>query len=109
MTSLWRALVGMLALFTIAVGTLAHAGETAELCLESVSADLAVHGDSDPAPDQEQHGVHAHGGCHGHHQGDLFGNQHSDDLGARAGAPFVHSDIFSPQSLIDPNLRPPIA
>ena len=74
MSSLLRMLIAMVAILSLAMGLVAHAAEptmAAEtVCVETGHAEPA---ETAPGEGPEQHGLHAHGGCHGHHQVDAFG------------------------------------
>lgn len=110
MSSLLRMLIAMAAILSLAMGLVAHAAEptmAAEtVCVETGHAEPA---ETAPGEGPEQHGLHAHGGCHGHHQVDAFGpTQWLADALCR-GLSFAALHHFPAQSAPDPNLRPPIA
>ncbi|MDZ3831616.1 MAG: hypothetical protein U0S50_07345 [Sphingopyxis sp.] len=109
MRSLIRALVCLLTTLSIGLGAVAHAGETASLCVQELSGAHVDDRDADTGGDGDAQGLHVHGGCHGHHQADAFRSADGAfDIFAGTMA-FARPDHFCPQSTADPNLRPPIA
>lgn len=110
MRPLMRLLLGLMIALSLGVGALAHAGEAlvesdANACIES-----AAHEQRDDAPrDSDKWGLHAHGGCHGHHQGDTVGKGNAAVAPPVRALNFVGGEDFLPQLVPDANLRPPIA
>ena len=111
MHSLMRLLLGLLVSLSLGTSAVAHAGEAliesdANACIEN-----AGHERDDDQPqdgDSDKWGLHAHGGCHGHHQGDAVGGVAAVAPPARA-LNFAGSEDFVPQLVPDASLRPPIA
>lgn len=109
-TVIIRHILSVMIALSLGMGAVAHAGEqiaesSVEMCVESLG-----HQDSEPSDsDADKWGLHAHGGCHGHHQADTIGRD-----GALAVPPlrtlnFAGGGDFLPQLVPDANLRPPIA
>ena len=111
MRPLLRLLLGFMVTLSLGMGAIAHAGEAmaedaAAACIESAAHER----DGEPRDsDTDKVGLHAHGGCHGHHQADAIGK------GGATGSPpvrtlnFAAGQDFLPQLIPDANLRPPIA
>lgn len=111
MSQLMRLLLGLMVTLSLAMGAIAHAGEALAESAISDCVGAATHErDGEPRDsDADKWGLHAHGGCHGHHQADAIGK------GGAAGSPpvralnFAAGDDFLPQLVPDSSLRPPIA
>ena len=111
MRSLVRLFLSLLVSLSLGMGAVVHAGEEAA---ESSIADCTVsfvHDKDDESRDRDvdQSGLHAHGGCHGHHQADALGRGHVVHAPAIRALNFAGGDDFLPQLVPDANLRPPIA
>ena len=112
MHPLMRLLLGLMVALSLGMGAVAHAGEAltdgdANACIES-----AAHEQRDDEPrdgDSDKWGLHAHGGCHGHHQGDTVGKRNATLAPPIRALNFAGGDDFLPQLVPDAGLRPPIA
>ncbi|KTE38366.1 MULTISPECIES: hypothetical protein [unclassified Sphingopyxis] len=112
MRPLMRLLLGLMVALSLGMGAIAHAGEAltdgdANACIES-----AAHEQRDDEPrdgDSDKWGLHAHGGCHGHHQGDTVGKGNATLAPPIRALNFAGGDDFLPQLVPDASLRPPIA
>jgi len=110
MRGLMRLVLCLMISLSLGMGAVAHAGEAAAetyaACVESAGHDR----DGDPRDsDADKWGLHAHGGCHGHHQADALGRGGEADAPLIRALNFAAGDDFLPQLLPDANLRPPIA
>lgn len=111
MRQLTRLLLGLMVMLSLGLGAVAHAGEAAIDSAAAACVELAVH-DKDGEPrdsDADKWGLHAHGGCHGHHQADAIGKGGAASPPPVRAPDFAAAKDFLPQSAPDPNLRPPIA
>jgi hypothetical protein len=103
-------LVGVMLLFSLAMGAAAHASET--ICLPDVEASsvyLHADDDADQSKDRENGVPHHHGGCHGHH---VAAPVDAGETVGLIGTPDLLSGIASTlAALAAPGaaLRPPIA
>ena len=111
MQSLWRALFGLLIALSLGMGAVAHAGESPDDspisgCVEDAGHDR---GGEPQGGDVDKWGVHAHGGCHGHHQADALSGKGGGSTPPVRVLDFAKGEDFLPQLVPDANLRPPIA
>ncbi|SBV32440.1 conserved exported protein of unknown function [uncultured Sphingopyxis sp.] len=111
MRRLTRLLLGLMVTLSLGLGAIAHAGEAVVDSASSACVEIATH-ERDGAPgdgDAEKWGLHAHGGCHGHHQVDAIGKGGVAGLPPARALSFAAGKDFLPQLVPDANLRPPIA
>lgn len=110
MRSLMRLVLGFLISLSLGMGAIAHAGEAVAGTATDTCVQSAAHPDGEPRDsDADKWGLHAHGGCHGHHQADAVAHRR-DALALPVRAlNFAAGEDFLPQLVPDANLRPPIA
>lgn len=109
MRPLLRLVATMLIFLSLGLGTVAHAGEIVpethiDLCVEDANHAQGESRDSDTGKL-----LHAHGGCHGHHQVDALAHRGQSGILPVRALNFAMGEDFLPQLVPDANLRPPIA
>lgn len=107
-----RLLLGLMVALSLGMGAVAHAGEVliesdANACVENAALDRD--GEQPQDGDSDKWGLHAHGGCHGHHQGDTVGKGAAGVVAPVRALNFAGGEVFLPQLVPDASLRPPIA
>lgn len=112
MRPLMRLLLGLMVALSLGMGAVAHAGEAlvardTNACIENAAHERD--GEQPRDGDSDKWGLHAHGGCHGHHQGATVGKGNATIAPPFRALNFAGGEDFLPQLVPDASLRPPIA